>query len=126
MKSSQESTVIFSNKIEIKPLSVNEAWQGRRFKTEKYKNYEKLLLFSLPPSKTNWDKIPIDLTLSIGFSNVASDIDNAVKPFIDVLQKRYKFNDKYIFRLIVEKEMVTKGKEFIKFTIKKFSKDWLF
>lgn len=123
MKSSQESTVIFSNKIEIKPLSVNEAWQGRRFKTEKYKNYEKLLLFSLPPSKTNWDKIPIELTLSIGFSNVASDIDNAVKPFIDVLQKRYKFNDKYIFRLIVEKEMVTKGKEFIKYTIKKFSKD---
>lgn len=123
MKSSQESTVIFSNEIEIKPLSVNEAWQGRRFKTEKYKNYEKLLLLSLPASKKNWDKIPIELTLAIGFSNVASDIDNAVKPFIDVLQKRYKFNDKYIFRLVVEKEMVTKGKEFIRFTIKKFSKD---
>lgn len=119
MKPSQESTVIFSKEIEIKPLSVNEAWQGRRFKTEKYKNYEKLLLLTLPPCKTNWDKIPIELHLSIGFSNAASDIDNAVKPFIDVLQKRYKFNDKYIFKLIVEKETVSKGKEFIKFTIKK-------
>lgn len=123
MKSSQESTVIFSNKIEVKPLSVNEAWQGRRFKTDKYKNYEKLLLLSLPPSKINWDKEPIELSLLIGFSNVASDIDNAVKPFIDVLQKRYNFNDKYIFRLVVEKCLVDKGKEFIEFKIKKFLKD---
>jgi Holliday junction resolvase RusA-like endonuclease len=81
--------------------------------------YEKLLLYSLPPSKKNWDKIPIELHLRIGFSNVASDIDNAVKPFIDILQKRYNFNDKYIFRLVIEKEIVTKGKEFIEYTIKK-------
>ena len=25
----------------IKPLSVNEAWRGRKFKTPKYKQYEK-------------------------------------------------------------------------------------
>ena len=24
-------------RIEMKPLSVNEAWQGKRYKTEKYK-----------------------------------------------------------------------------------------
>lgn len=119
MKASRKVTVIFSNKIEVKPLSVNEAWQGRRFKSKKYEAYEKLLLYSLPPCKTNWDKIPIELHLMIGFSNVASDIDNAVKPFIDVLQKRYNFNDKYIFRLVVEKQIVTKGKEFIEYTIKK-------
>ena len=119
MKTSPKNTVIFSNKIEVKPLSVNEAWQGRRFKSEKYKVYEKLLLYSLPACKTNWDKIPIELHLRIGFSNVASDIDNAVKPFIDILQKRYNFNDKYIFRLVVDKVIVTKGGEFIEYTIKK-------
>jgi Holliday junction resolvase RusA-like endonuclease len=122
MSSSQKSTVIFSNKIEVKPLSVNEAWQGKRFKSKKYEAYEKLLLFSLPPSKVNWDKIPIEVHLFIGFSNVASDIDNAVKPFIDILQKRYLFNDKFIFKLVVEKQIVSKGKEFIEYTIKKFEK----
>lgn len=119
MKSSPKNTVLFSSKIEIKPLSVNEAWQGRRFKSEKYKVYEKFLLYSLPPSKINWDKIPIELHLVVGFSNIASDIDNPIKPFIDVLQKRYGFNDKYIFRLIIEKQMVSKGGEFIQYTIKK-------
>ena len=35
-------------KVEIKPLSVNAAWQGRRFKTEAYKKYEKEVLSALP------------------------------------------------------------------------------
>jgi Holliday junction resolvase RusA-like endonuclease len=52
-------------------------------------------------------------------SNMASDVDNVVKPFIDILQKKYEFNDKYIFRLIVEKKIVAKGADFIEFYIKK-------
>ena len=63
--------------------------------------------------------MPIELSLVVGLSNMASDIDNIVKPFVDVLQKKYGFNDKYIFRLIVEKKLVTKGTEFIEFHIKK-------
>ena len=27
--------------LNIKPMSVNEAWQGKRFKTNEYKQYEK-------------------------------------------------------------------------------------
>ena len=32
----------------IKPLSVNEAWQGKRFKTNSYKSYEKDVMRLLP------------------------------------------------------------------------------
>ena len=32
------------NKIFIKPLSVNECWKGKRYKTDKYSNYEDAML----------------------------------------------------------------------------------
>lgn len=118
---SGKTILLFSNKVNIKPLSVNEAWQGRKFKSPKYKVYEQELLYKLPPTKINWDKLPIELSLVVGLSNMASDIDNIVKPFVDVLQKKYEFNDKYIFRLIVEKKLVVKGAEFIEFYIKKLT-----
>jgi|TARA_R110000868_G_scaffold176413_1_gene414117 Holliday junction resolvase RusA-like endonuclease len=69
----------------------------------------------------NWDTLPLEVSLVVGLSNMASDVDNVVKPFIDVLQKKYKFNDKYIFRLVVEKKLVVKGAEFIEFYIKKMT-----
>jgi Holliday junction resolvase RusA-like endonuclease len=115
---SGKNIVLFSNKVNIKPLSVNEAWQGKRFKSKKYQAYELELLYTLPPTEINWDKKPIELTLIVGLSNMQSDIDNVVKPFVDVLQKKYKFNDRYIYRLIVEKNLVEKGAEFIEFHIK--------
>ena len=32
--------------VNIKPLSVNQAWAGRRFKTPKYKAFEKEMLLN--------------------------------------------------------------------------------
>ncbi len=118
---SGRNILLFSNRVNIKPLSVNEAWQGRKFKSPKYKLYEQELLFALPMTDINWDTLPLEVSLVIGMSNMASDVDNVVKPFIDVLQKKYKFNDKYIFRLVVEKKLVVKGAEFIEFYIKKMT-----
>jgi len=103
-------------KLNIKPLSVNEAWQGRRFKTDKYKKYESDILLLLP----NTLKIPtqnIRLFIEFGFSNNASDIDNCLKPFLDCLQKKYGFNDKLINELNVRKIKVAKGYEHIIFEI---------
>lgn len=103
-------------KIEIKPLSVNQVWQGKRFKTSKYKAYESELLYRLPKLKVNpLNKLKI--TLVFGFSNKLSDIDNPVKPFLDCLQKKYNFDDRNIYNLIIKKEIVKKGKEFIEFKI---------
>lgn len=106
-----------SVKINIKPLSINEAFQGRRFKTEKYKKYEKELLlllpknFKLPPP-------PYYIIFEFGFSNKASDLDNPIKVMQDILQKKYKFNDKDIYKAEITKKIVKKGGEYILFNIK--------
>lgn len=102
-------------KINIKPLSVNEAWKGRRFKTDKYKNYEREVLLMLPRISVPDGKI--SLSLKFGLSSKNADVDNPVKCFVDCLQKKYKFNDKNIYKLQVEKVDAKKGKEFVEFEI---------
>jgi Holliday junction resolvase RusA-like endonuclease len=102
-------------KICKKPLSVNQAWQGKRFKTKEYEAYEKELLFTLP--KISMPLPPFEIDLHFGFSNKKADIDNPVKPFLDIMQKKYKFNDCDIYKLNLQKSIVKKGFEFIEFTI---------
>lgn len=104
-------------RIKIKPLSVNDAWRGKRFKTPQYKTYEKVLGFMLPKLEIPEGKLKIELTF--GFSSKASDWDNPIKPIQDILQKKYGFNDNRIYEAVVKKEIVKKGKEFIEFNITK-------
>jgi len=99
--------------VRIKPLSVNDAWQGRRFKTPEYRSYEKALMLMLP--KIEVPEGPLELEMRVGYSNKASDIDNFVKPFVDVMQKKYGFNDNRIYRLVIEKSVMLKGAEFVSF-----------
>jgi len=102
----------------IKPLSVNEAWQGKRFKTPKYKKYESDLLLLLPLMPI--PEAPYEINIEVTFSSKASDLDNILKPFLDVLQKKYGINDKDIFKLSAVKSLTPKGNEFIRFDIKTF------
>ena len=76
-------------KINVNPLSVNKCWQGRRFKTPEYKRYEKELLYLLPTFKVPNGAIYINIVF--GFSSKLKDIDNPLKPFLDILQIKYKF-----------------------------------
>lgn len=101
--------------VNIKPLSVNEAWKGRRFKTDKYKKYELDVLKLLRPF--NVPDGYLSLYLTFGFSSELSDFDNPVKCFVDCLQKKYGFNDKMIKRCVIEVEQVKKGKEFIEWNL---------
>lgn len=105
-------------RIYIKPLSVNEAWQGKRFKTKKYKQFEKDMMLLLPPLKIDF-KAPLTLQITFGFSSSLSDIDNPLKPLLDCLQKKYKFNDRDIYEITVKKEVVSRGEDFIEVGIKK-------
>lgn len=102
-------------KIFIKPLSVNQCWQGRRFKTKAYKQYEKDVLSLLKPHQIKSGRL--SLKIYFGLSNTLNDIDNSVKPFLDILQKKYGFNDKDIYELHVYKLLVKKGCEYIEFEI---------
>lgn len=106
-------------KIDIKALSVNRAWKGRRFKTDDYKFYEIGVTYLLP--RMNIPKGKLEIFIEFGFSSKAADVDNPVKPFVDILQKKYKFNDKMIYSLHLKKADVKKGKEYICFEIKKYA-----
>lgn len=102
-------------KINMKPLSVNQAWQGKRFKSPKYKRYEQDLMLLLPPMALPIP--PYHLSYEFGFSNICSDIDNPIKPMTDILQKKYGFNDRDISQLSIKKTKVKKGEEFIYFNL---------
>lgn len=106
------------NRIDIKPLTVNKCWQGKRYKTDKYASYEKELLLRLKPLRL--PEPPYSLQITFGVSSKLADIDNPLKPFIDVLQKKYGFNDKDIFELRVTKKIVKEKEEFIEFEINSF------
>lgn len=102
--------------VSIKPLGVNRAFQGRRFRTKEYLQFEKDCLFLLPAGKVP-TKQNLTLYLEFGFSNKLADIDGPVKLVTDILQKKYGFNDNQIYTLMVQKRIVKKGQEYWFFQI---------
>jgi len=72
--------------IDIKALSVNIAWQGRRFKTKNYLNFETEILLLLPKHVKIKGEVEIHYTFYL--KNYAlSDVDNLIKPLQDCLVK---------------------------------------
>lgn len=59
----------------------------------------------------------LSVYIVFGLSSKNADIDNPVKPFLDILQKKYQFNDRHIYELNIKKVDVKKGEEFIDFEI---------
>ena len=111
----------FKKRLEVKPVSVNEAWQlkgFRKFKSKKYKDYQEIVNKQL--EETEWpfpmDSL-LDVIVIVGFSNKLSDLDNALKPLFDTLSSKYGWNDNKIYSIKSYKEIVEKGKEFIDVTI---------
>lgn len=103
---------MFDIRLDIKPLSVNRAWQGKRFKSKDYDAYERTMLLLLP--KLEMPEPPYRLFYEFGFSNKQSDYDNPCKPIGDILQKKYGFNDKEIYEAHIRKRIVKKGQEYIR------------
>ena len=101
--------------INIKVLSVNDAFQGRRFKTKECEAYEYELFYRLP--KLTIPEGDLQIWIVFGVSNKNFDYDNGIKIFQDCLQKKYSFNDKRIMRGIIDKHIVKKDNEFIAFQL---------
>lgn len=102
-------------KINIKPLSVNEAWKGKRYRSDKYINYQKDLGYLLKPMKL--PPPPYKIYFEFGFSSAASDWDNPIKPAQDIICKYLGFDDKHIHEANVKKVKVKKGEEYLMFDI---------
>jgi len=106
---------------------------GRRFKTKDYKDFEEAMLgefdkkTGIQVSKgllPDPEEIQLDLPekgrlyLQIEFGIADRfDWDNGIKPFQDLLQKKYGFNDTRVHKAIVTKSIVKRGGEYIKWSI---------
>ena len=102
-------------KIDVKPMSMNAAYSGRRFKTKLYKAYETNCMIKMSPME-----IPdgdLELHIQFGVSSRGFDLDNGLKPVIDIMQKKYGFNDNRIMSISAYKRIVPKGQEYISFDI---------
>jgi Holliday junction resolvase RusA-like endonuclease len=103
-------------KISVKPLSLNEAYRGRRFKTKElslYKQAIRLLAPKLPQIEGK-----LEAHYRFGMSSKGSDVDNCIKCLQDALAECYGFNDNRIYKMVVEKVDCKKGEEFVEFEIK--------
>lgn len=92
--------------LNVKPISVNAVWQGKRFKTKVYKDYEKELLYFLKRykplnAKTKYYKV----NLLFGIKNFAlTDVDNLVKPLMDIIVKAGIIkDDRYVAEYNIKK-----------------------
>ena len=103
------------HKIKTKPLSVNEAYRGRRFATDSLTTYKNALTLALP--KINVPDAFLKVFYRFGVSSRASDGDNLIKAFQDCLSEQYGFNDNKIYHWTIEKVIVPRGKEYIEFSI---------
>ncbi len=98
-------------KIPISPLSVNKAWQGRRFKTKEYKDYEKNVLCLLPRERPLEGELFVRYVFYIKNYKM-SDIDNFIKPLQDILVKgKIIEDDRFIKSILIIKEQVKDKKD---------------
>ena len=89
--------------IKLKPISINEAFQGRRFKTKKYKDYEDSFLLLAPKRKMLKGKIEIEYKFYLK-NHKASDYDNLIKVTQDLLVKcGYIQDDRFIYKATIYK-----------------------
>jgi Holliday junction resolvase RusA-like endonuclease len=103
----------YTTKIKIKPMSVNVAWRGTRYKTPQYNKYQREVLSILPDDLIVPEGL-LKVYYEFGMSK-SSDLDNPVKPLQDILQKKYNFNDSRIMEAYIKKVIVKKGQEYITF-----------
>jgi len=98
--------------IKIKPISVNKIWQGRRFKTKAYSDFITEALYKMPKRKKLEGK-----QLGVFFdifckSATRSDLDNFLKPAIDLLvRNEWIEDDRFIYFIQAQKFLVKEASE---------------
>lgn len=89
--------------IKVKPLSANQCWQGRRYKTRKYDDYIKECLLLLPKR----DQIKGECGIKIVFAlekPKRQDVDNFLKPLLDIITKKgYIEDDRFVQEISIKK-----------------------
>ena len=91
-------------KLNVKPLSINDAYKGRRYRTYEYKAYIKECMLKLKKEDEEMFKHDsLYLVITFYMSSKAMDADNPIKPIVDILQKKYGFNDNKVMDYMIQK-----------------------
>ena len=106
----------------IKPLSINKAFQGRRFKTKDYKGYER----DLHALGGHFETIKGDVEVTVEWylkNDKMTDIDNPTKLVLDYLTKAGAYEDDRKIRVLHLYKYETPTKEdYFRITIQKYEK----
>lgn len=87
-------------------------------KTVEYRKYQDTIKECLKDQKWSFSDRPLFFDIQVGLSSKLADLDNTIKPILDTYQFVYKeFNDKNVYKIHMEKNMVEKGKEYLYVTI---------
>lgn len=91
----------------MKPLSINAAYQGRRYRTPTYKKYQEDMHLLLPKKKMLEGQIGVLLTFRVKYPAMC-DVDNFIKPILDIIvQKGYIYDDRRVYFLQAQKGKAT-------------------
>lgn len=104
-------------KIEIKPISVNRCWQGRRYKTKEYAEWRREFGYLIParsPKLRFNESLALDVVFGLKYPKKA-DLDNFIKPFLDACVENGIIQDDRLVYEIIAKKVKTDGKEYIAF-----------
>lgn len=90
--------------IPIKPISINDCWQGKRFATKDYKKWTEDGLWLLK-GQGMAPQGRLRVVVDWYSKNISTaDIDNPVKPVLDLLKKAGVIeDDRWIYELLVRK-----------------------
>jgi len=105
-------------KIEAKPLSINRAWQGRRYATKEYKDWRKEIEYLMPKKKMIVGDVDIHIDFFL-INDKRTDADNLAKPLFDsIVRKGYIEDDCHIRHLEITKHK--SKKDYIEIKINKY------
>ena len=101
-------------RLNVKPLSANKMFYRNKNKTVEYRAYQEEVRDEMMGVEWPFGAAPVTFVIKVGLSSKVADLDNVLKPLFDTWQTIYDdFNDKMVFRIEAEKELVDKGKEYL-------------
>lgn len=103
-------------------LSTNKMYSGKKRRSGYYKAFNRKVLTYLYEHFDSEEYVlkgNLALKLRVGFSSSLSDLSNAIKAIEDIVAGYFKFNDRQIVYIQLEKVLVNKGEEFMELTINK-------
>lgn len=101
-------------RLNVKPLSANKMFYRNKNKTVEYRAYQEEVRDEMMGVEWPFADAPVTFIIKVGLSSKVADLDNVLKPLFDTWQTIYDdFNDRMVYRIEAEKELVDKGKEYL-------------